>query len=65
MKPEIKYENGMLVASIKVGVDTDKDGINAIGADVTVYIDPKEAVTEIIKTEVPQWLKDLLAKKGE
>jgi hypothetical protein len=65
MKPEIKFENGKLVASVKVGVDVDNDGINSVGADVTIYLDAKEVVTEIIKTEIPSWLKDLLERKSE
>lgn len=60
MKPEIKYENGMLVAKAQVGVDTDRDGIMSAGAKVELFIDAKEAVNEIIKQEIPQWLKDLL-----
>ena len=64
MKPQITYENGKLVAKASVGVDTDKDGINAVAASVTVEIDAKEAVTEIIKNEVPEWLKNLIAAKA-
>lgn len=64
MKPEIKYENGKIVAKAAVGVDTDKDGTFAVSAAVEVQIDAVEAVNEIIKNEVPAWLKDLIAKKG-
>lgn len=64
MKPEIKYENGKIVAKAAVGVDTDKDGAFAVSAAVEVQIDAVEAVNEIIKNEVPAWLKDLIAKKG-
>jgi len=60
MKPELKYENGKLVAKAAVGVDTDKDGQNAIGAEVVVYVDAKEAVAEIIKSGAPDWLKAML-----
>ena len=62
MKPQLKYENGKLLAMADVGVDTDKDGQNAVGAKVEIYVDAKEAVAEIIKSGVPQWLKDMLPK---
>ncbi len=62
MKPELKYEEGKLLAKVDVGVDTDKDGQNAVGAEVKIYIDAKEAVAEIIKSGAPQWLKDMIAK---
>lgn len=64
MKPELTYENGMLVAKAQVGVDTDKDGQMSAGAEVKMFIDAKEAFSEIIKQEIPQWMKDLLAKKS-
>ena len=63
MKPELKYENGKLLAKTEVGIDTDKDGQNAVGAKFEMYIDGKEAVAEIIKSGVPQWLKDMLPKE--
>lgn len=62
MKPELKYENGKLLAKAEVGVDTDKDGQNSVGAKVEIYIDAKEAVAEIIKSGVPEWMKDMLPK---
>jgi hypothetical protein len=62
MKPELKFENGMIVAKAVTGVDADKDGQHSIKAEVVLTIDAKEAVSEIIKNEIPQWLKDLLAK---
>jgi ubiquinone biosynthesis protein Coq4 len=62
MKPELKFENGLLVAKAVTGVDTDKDGEMAIKAEVVITIDAKEAVAEIVKSGVPQWLKDLIAK---
>ena len=62
MKPQLKYENGKLLAMAEVGVDTDKDGQSAVGAKVEIYVDAKEAVAEIIKSGVPQWLKDMLPK---
>lgn len=62
MKPELKYEDGKLIAKVAVGLDTDKDGENAVGADVLIYIDAKEAFAEILKQELPSWLKDLLSK---
>lgn len=64
MKPEIKYENGKIVAKASTMVDTDKDGQAAITASVVVEIDAAEAVGEIIKNEVPEWLKKLIATKG-
>ena len=63
MKPELKYEAGKLIAKASVGVDTDKDGVEAIKASIEVEIDAMEAVGEMIKNEVPEWLKSLLAGK--
>jgi hypothetical protein len=65
MKPEMKYENGKLLVSASAGVDSDKDGQMAVKASISIEIDAMEAVGEMIKQDVPQWLKDLLAKKGE
>jgi hypothetical protein len=62
MKPELKYENGLLIAKAFTGVDGDKDGVYSVKAEVVLTIDAKEAVTEILKNEVPQWLNDLIAK---
>lgn len=62
MKPELKYEGGKLIASASVGVDSDKDGQQSAGVEVKMFIDAQEAVAEIIKQEVPAWLKDLVAK---
>lgn len=64
-KPEIKYEEGKIVAKVNQGLDADKDGKNSIEAELLVKIDAIEAVSEIIKNEVPQWLLDLIAKKQE
>ncbi len=64
MKPEIKYENGKIVAKASTMVDADKDGQAALTASVVVEIDAAEAVGEIIKNEVPEWLKKLIASKG-
>jgi hypothetical protein len=63
MKPELKYENGKLVANASVGVDTDKDGVQAVSLKAVLEIDAMEAVNEIIKNEIPEWLKKLLAGK--
>jgi hypothetical protein len=62
MKPELKFEGGLLIAKAMTGVDADKDGQHSIKAEVVLTIDAKEAVSEIIKNEIPQWLKDLLEK---
>jgi hypothetical protein len=51
-----------LIAKAFTGVDADKDGIHSVKAEVILTIDAKEAVTEILKNEVPQWLNDLIAK---
>jgi len=64
MKPEIKYENGKIVARAGAQVDTDKDGQPALTATIVVEIDAMEAVSEIVKNEVPEWLKNLIASKG-
>jgi hypothetical protein len=64
LKPELKYHEGKLIAKASVGVDTDGDGIHAVAASVSVEIDAKEAVNEIIKDGAPQWLKDLLTPKA-
>lgn len=63
MKPELKYENGMLKATVIGGLDTDADGILSAGAKVEMFIDAQEAVNEIVKQEVPAWLKELIAAK--
>lgn len=62
MKPELKYENGKLIAKGSVGIDTDKDGEFSVGLSAEMFIDAKEAVAEIIKAGIPQWMKDLLEK---
>lgn len=62
MKPELKYENGKLVAKADIGIDTDKDGQNAVGLQAMIYIDAQEAVAEILKQGVPEWLKGLIEK---
>jgi hypothetical protein len=62
MKPELKYENGLLIAKAFTGVDADKDGIHSVKAEVILTIDAKEAVTEILKNEIPQWFNDLVYK---
>lgn len=62
-KPKLKYEDGKLKASASVGLDTDKDGVNAVAASLVVEIDAKEAVSEIVKDKVPEWLKELLNGK--
>jgi hypothetical protein len=64
MKPTLKYEDGKLKASAAVGVDTDKDGKQAVSLKAELEIDAMEAVNEIIKDGAPQWLKDLLASKA-
>lgn len=63
MKPTIKYEGGKILAHGSTALDTDKDGQNAVSVKVEVEIDAMEAVSEIIKNEVPEWLKTLLAGK--
>lgn len=65
MKPELKYEDGKLIASAAVGVDSDKDGQLAAGVEVKMFLDAKEAVAEIIKQEIPEWLKNLISKKEQ
>lgn len=62
MKTELKFEDGKLIAKAVVGLDKDQDGEMSVGADIVLFIDAKEAVAEIIKQEIPQWLKDLLSK---
>jgi hypothetical protein len=62
-KPKLKYENGNIVAEASVQLDTDKDGKPAIKLSAVLEIDAMEAVNEIVKEKVPQWLKDLVAKK--
>ena len=63
MKPQIKYENGKIIAEGITSVDSDKDGKAALSIHLQVQIDAMEAVSEIIKNEVPEWLKTLLAGK--
>lgn len=62
-KPSLKYEDGKLKAAASVGIDKDKDGIQSVSLKAELEIDAMEAVNEIIKDGVPQWLKDLLGKK--
>jgi hypothetical protein len=62
-KPEMKYEDGKLVVDASAQVDADKDGKPSVSASVKIEIDAMEAVSEIIKKEVPEWLKGLLAGK--
>ena len=64
MKPEIKYEDGKLIAKMEVGVDKNEDGQMSAGAEVKMYIDAKEAVEEIISQGVPEWLKNLIDQKA-
>ncbi len=63
MKPQIKYEGGKIFAQGIAALDSDKDGKAAVTIAVEVQIDAMEAVSEIIKNEVPEWLKTLLAGK--
>lgn len=63
MKPELKFENGKLIANAATSVDTDKDGVAALTASVVVSIDAAEAVTEIAKKDLP-WLKAIIEKLG-
>lgn len=62
-KPKLKYENGKLIANASVGVDGDKDGINSVSLKAELEINAMEAVNEIIKDGVPEWLKNLLGQK--
>ena len=62
-KPSLKYEDGKLKAAASVGIDVDKDGIQSVSLKAELEINAMEAVNEIIKDGVPQWLKDLLGKK--
>jgi hypothetical protein len=63
-KPQIKYEDGKLIVNAEVGVDTDHDGKNAVGLKAELHIDAMEAVGEIVKNEVPEWLKALINKQA-
>lgn len=63
MKPELKYEAGKLVAKVAMGVDGDKDQVNAMELELAVKIDVLEAITEIAKTDLP-WLKEIIEKIG-
>lgn len=62
-KPELKYDQGKLIAKGSLGIDTDGDGQNSVALSIALEIDAKEAVSEIVKSGVPQWLKDLLPKE--
>ena len=55
-KPQIKYADGKLIVNAEVGVDTDKDGKNAVSLKAELEIDAMEAVGEIVKDKVPEWL---------
>jgi len=64
MKPELKYENGKLVIKASIGVDNDHDGKSSLAVGLQVEVDAVEAIGEIMKDEVPGWLKDLVAAKA-
>lgn len=64
MKPEMKMEDGVLKVFAVAGVDTDKDGQQAIGLKVELFLDAKEVVAEIVKQETPQWLRDIVLPNG-
>lgn len=57
MKPEIKYEAGVVTASVKLAhaVDADQDGKPslAVSADVNVQLDAIEVISEIAKKDYP------------
>lgn len=63
MKPEIKFENGKIKAVAQAGLDKDQDGVQSVALKVELEIDAVEAITEIVKKDVP-FLKDILAKLG-
>ena len=65
MVPQIRYHNGILTASAKIIVDSDKDGVASVATEFIISLDAKEVINEIIKNEVPQWLKDILEKKSK
>jgi hypothetical protein len=62
-KPSLKYEDGKLKASASIGIDKDKDGVNSVSLKAELEINAMEAVNEIIKDGVPEWLKNLLGQK--
>lgn len=64
-KPQLKYEDGKLKASASVGIDKDKDGIQSVSLKAELEINAMEAVGEIIKDGVPDWLKKMLGQKEE
>lgn len=57
MKPELKYEEGVLTveANLSTQVDADKDGKPSVvvSAPIALKIDAAEAVTEIAKKDMP------------
>jgi hypothetical protein len=62
-KPSLKYVDGNIVATMSVGLDMDQDQVNSVTAEIDVKINAMEAVSEVIKDGVPEWLTNLLSKK--
>lgn len=62
-KPKVELKDGNLLVTASAGVDSDNDGEFSAGVNVQVFVDSKEAVAEIIKSGVPEWLKNLIGAK--
>lgn len=55
-----KFENGKLIVSALVGLDSDKDGVKSVDLKVDVALDAAEAINEIFKKDVA-WLNTIIA----
>lgn len=62
-KPVLKYVDGKLVIMGAFSVDADKDLKPSAKISLALELDAIEAVGEIVKNEIPQWLKDLISSK--
>jgi hypothetical protein len=65
MQPSLIYSNGKLIAKAGGQVDKDNDGIASVKAEISIEINAMEAVNEIVKDGVPEWLSNLLQPKAE
>jgi hypothetical protein len=60
MKPEIKFEDGLLKVNAAYVLDVDVDGKQSAKIAVQVELNPTEVISEIAKKDLP-WLEAILA----
>ena len=61
MKPEVKFEQGMLLVSAGYAVDADADGKPSAELALQAKLNAAEVVSEIAKKDLP-WLEAILAQ---